>query len=159
LRSFGERQDSAIMRLDELAFRRLQMKSQNMFVLFTALLAVAMGHASADEKSLKTKKTADEVQASVDNPDTHKGSVTGTVIDEKGKAVEEAKVELTDLVTKEPPSSVMTDKKGQYAFSGLLPGTYRVQAKKEGTQSDTKDIKVTNGQNAGPKLILHAKGT
>jgi uncharacterized GH25 family protein len=137
----------------------VQMKSQHMFVLFTALLAVAMGHASADEKSAKTKTAAHEVQASVDNPDRNKGSVTGTVIDEKGKPVEGAKVELTDPVTKEPPSSVITDKKGQYEFRGLLPGTYRLQARKEGVQSDTNDIRVAIGKNVGPKLTLLAKGT
>lgn len=134
------------------------MKSQIIFVLFAGLVAVAPGHARADERSLKTANVREDVQASVDSPDrTHKGSIKGTVIDVKGKPVKKAKVELTDPVTKEQPLSVMTDKRGQYMFSGLLPGVYSIQAKKGGMQSGSVDIKVTNGQNDGPQLALIAK--
>jgi hypothetical protein len=131
------------------------MRIRHLFLVFVALGLVAAGQICADEKSAKATKTAELVQSSPDQPDrSHKGSVTGLVTDKTGNAVGEAKVELIDPVTKEPPLSIITDKKGRYIFSGLLPGSYKIQAKKDAMQSDLADIKVSSGSNAGPKLIL-----
>src|ERR1700722_10400743 len=136
------------------------MKFRNILLLLTVLIPVVQGRAGTDEKSDKTTKAQKTAQASPDRPDSsHKGSVTGTVTDEKGNAVDKAKVELTDPVTKEPSLSVMTDKKGRYTFSGLLPGAYRIQAKKEQMESDLRDIKVSNGPSVGPTLMLNPRRT
>ncbi len=130
-------------------------KTLLLFMVITSFLA---WHPSAHEKSVNTTKPIKSLQASVDKPDpTHKGSVTGTVTDEKGNAIRKARVELTDPVTKEEPVSVLTDKKGHYIFSELLPGAYIIQATKNGVRSDTMNIKIINGHNAVPKLILSSR--
>jgi hypothetical protein len=128
------------------------MRLRHLFVVFIALTFMTAGQTSGDEKTAKTLKV---VQASPDRPDsTRKSSVRGLVTDKSGKAVGKARVELTDPVTKEPPVSVITDKKGRYVFGGLLPGAYNIQAKKGEMQSDLTEIKVSNGSNVGPELTL-----
>ena len=61
------------------------------------------------------------------------GSITGTVTDTTGAAIPGAKITLTNVAT-----SVTTDTQststGNYAFNGILPGTYTIQSKSQGFQ-------------------------
>jgi len=62
------------------------------------------------------------------------GSLQGTVTDPSGAAVAGAKMTATDLssgVTR----TTATDKAGEYGFSQLPPGTYRVELSKDGFRS------------------------
>jgi uncharacterized surface anchored protein len=129
------------------------MKAKCMLVLMALLVSMSVSHARSDRESAADPK----VQASSPNPAQGHGSLTGTVTDESGKPVASATVELKDPVTEEQPFSVTTNEKGNYTFRDLLPGGYMILAKKDGKESDPVSLKVSNGPNAAPKLILRAK--
>jgi uncharacterized GH25 family protein len=135
-----------------------EMKTDCILVPVALLVTATMGYARSSAKSQSDRKIPDPtVQASPDNPDRkHKGSVTGTVVDELGKPVNKATVELTDVVTEEAASSVTTGDNGRYEFSGLLPGNYRIHAKKGEKESEVVEIKVDNDPVGGPRLVLKA---
>lgn len=73
----------------------------------------------------------------------HHGSIAGKVIDESGKPVAKAKVELTDSVTQEV-SSYESGKNGQYKIINLGPGVYTLKAEADGRQSDLTQVKVSS---------------
>lgn len=55
------------------------------------------------------------------------GSITGTVLDEKGKALEGATVQLASLADTLRPISTTTDKEGSFSFSSIAYGYYRLR--------------------------------
>ena len=59
------------------------------------------------------------------------GSLQGAVSDPSGAAVVGARVTATDL-SSDVTRSTTTDKAGEYSFSQLAPGTYKVEVTKEG---------------------------
>ena len=128
------------------------MKARCMLVLMALVMSVPTARASWDKKSLS------RVQESPERPDRGHGSISGVVTDETGKRVASATVELRDPVTEEKPAAVMTNEEGNYTFGDLLPGDYEIRAIKEGKASDPVSLKVSNGPNPAPKLILKAKG-
>jgi hypothetical protein len=129
------------------------MKAKCTLVLIALLVSMPVSHARSDKRS----RSDPNVQASSDNPAQGHGSITGTVTDESGKPVASATVELKDPVTEEQPFSVTTNEKGNYTFRDLLPGDYAILARKDGKESDRVSLKVSNGPNPAPKLILKAK--
>jgi protocatechuate 3,4-dioxygenase beta subunit len=131
------------------------MKTKCMLVLVSLLLNTPVSYGISGG----AVQGQEETQASPDNPDRkHDGSVAGTVVDESGKPVSSAVVNLADTVTEEPPLSVRTDERGNYKFTKLLPGSYQILAEKDGKRSDSISIKVSNGPNAGPELKLRDGG-
>ncbi|MGB9147722.1 MAG: TonB-dependent receptor, partial [Acidobacteriaceae bacterium] len=62
------------------------------------------------------------------------GSITGTVLDPSGAVVAGAKITLTNVATgvKAQTSSTST---GNYVFSGLIPGTYAIEAESGGFEN------------------------
>lgn len=58
------------------------------------------------------------------------GGITGTVLDPTGASVQSAKITLTNIATNVSVATQSTST-GTYSFSGLIPGTYTIQA--EGT--------------------------
>ncbi|HEX4959965.1 MAG TPA: carboxypeptidase-like regulatory domain-containing protein [Thermoanaerobaculia bacterium] len=73
-------------------------------------------------------------------------SVSGTVVDAEGKAVEEARVRET-----EGGATVLSAKDGFFRFDGLRAKTYFFSATKEGTASEPVELAVGEG---GPKEPL-----
>jgi hypothetical protein len=128
------------------------MKAKCMLVLVALAMSVPTASATSDRKSQS------RVQESPERPDRGHGSISGVVTDETGKRVGSATVELRDPVTEEKPAAVITNEEGSYTFGDLLPGDYEIRAKKEGKESDPVNLKVSNGPNPAPKLILRAKG-
>ncbi len=59
------------------------------------------------------------------------GSLTGTVKDPSGAVISGAKITLTNDGTRMSVATTSTAT-GNYVFSGLLPGTYTLQAKESG---------------------------
>lgn len=66
------------------------------------------------------------------------GAISGDVLDSSGAAVPEALVTLTNLGTSEKRTQT-TGGDGLYSFPNLIPGNYRVEAKKEGFKTFVRD--------------------
>src|SRR5713226_8953113 len=59
------------------------------------------------------------------------GGVTGTVVDTSDAGVPEARITLTSTQTNLSHTAT-SDASGIYTFRGISPGTYRLEAEKEG---------------------------
>lgn len=79
------------------------------------------------------------------------GSLQGKVIDHRGDPVEGAKVWCIDS-TGRVFASVESDQEGRYSFTGLRPGTYRVEARYDGFSTPLK-IGFGEEQEAGPPAV------
>jgi uncharacterized GH25 family protein len=124
--------------------------------VFLLVAALPQGSAGKFQRSPVAEPIVQE--ASPDKPSrTHKGIVTADVVDDSGKPVAGATVVLTDSVLKDDTSSQTTDKKGMCKFTGLFPGVYTIQAKKDGMESNSEDLKVSNEQTTTAKLVLSPK--
>lgn len=66
------------------------------------------------------------------------GSIAGMVVDSSGAAMPSAEVTLTNLGTAEKRTQT-TGSDGLYSFVNLIPGTYRLEAKKEGFKTFARD--------------------
>jgi cytochrome c-type biogenesis protein CcmH/NrfG len=73
------------------------------------------------------------------------GAARGKVVDDKGQAIEGAKIEIdfTGGVTRK--TDVTTNKKGEFTRVGLAPGNYRVTASKEGFAPQFADVHINLG--------------
>ena len=67
---------------------------------------------------------------------TQFAEVTGTVVDPVGAAISKAVVTLTNTQTK-AIRTLSTDATGQFAFSGVAPGTYDVRVSSRGFRNET----------------------
>jgi tetratricopeptide (TPR) repeat protein len=68
--------------------------------------------------------------------------VNGTVVDEAGNPVPQAKIELVLIQNQEIKRDAITDKKGQWALMGLGTGMWRVTASAPGYQPASVDYNV-----------------
>jgi hypothetical protein len=66
------------------------------------------------------------------------GSITGGVYDSSGAALPGTEVTLTNLGTSQK-STQTTGGDGLYSFQNLIPGTYRIESKKEGFKTFVRD--------------------
>lgn len=66
------------------------------------------------------------------------GAISGDVLDSSGAAVPGASVTLTNVGTSEKRTQT-TGGDGLYSFPNLIPGNYRVEAKKEGFKTFVRD--------------------
>jgi tetratricopeptide (TPR) repeat protein len=73
------------------------------------------------------------------------GTVRGKVVDDQGRPLEAAKVELDFLGGITRHFETKTNKKGEYTQVGLQPGTYKITANKEGFQGSYLEIRVSIG--------------
>ena len=67
------------------------------------------------------------------------GQIRGTVVDDEGKALDGVKVEA---VTSSATRTATTDKHGQFRFSLLSPGTYKVTFSREAYSQVEKNANV-----------------
>jgi len=74
------------------------------------------------------------------------GIVRGRVLDDQGKAIEDAKIEMDYQGGVNRKNETKTNKKGEYTQVGLQPGVYRVTATKEGFQGGYVDIRIGLGE-------------
>src|SRR5215468_2700199 len=72
------------------------------------------------------------------------GNIQGTVVDQSGAAVAQAKVDLVNSVT-QVSASTTTDASGSYRFLSLAPGSYRITVEAKGfSKSETSFTLETN---------------
>lgn len=82
------------------------------------------------------------------------GSIYGTVADSSGAVIPEATVTATNLATS-APKTTKTGASGEYSFSVLDPGDYKVSVQKTGFQSQTQeDIRLDAIQNVHVSFAL-----
>jgi tetratricopeptide (TPR) repeat protein len=86
------------------------------------------------------------------------GMVKGTVKDDKGQAVEGAKIVIEFAEGVNRKQETKTNKKGEFVQIGLQPGTYKVTAEKEGVGAKMMETRVRLGATAELNFVL-AKGT
>ncbi|QNI36712.1 TonB-dependent receptor [Edaphobacter albus] len=77
------------------------------------------------------------------------GSMTGTVVDVQGRALQGAKI-LADP----GGASVLSDAQGQFTLGGLSPGSYNVSVSYAGFATLTKNVTVSTGQTARMDVSL-----
>jgi hypothetical protein len=75
------------------------------------------------------------------------GSIAGTVVDASGAAMPGAQVTLTNVGTTEKRTQA-TGPDGLYSFVNLIPGNYRLEAKKEGFKGFVREPIVVQVQQA-----------
>jgi len=75
------------------------------------------------------------------------GSIAGTVIDSSGAAMPASQVTLTNIGTSEKRTQT-TGSDGLYSFVNLIPGNYRLEAKKEGFKGFVREPIVVQVQQA-----------
>jgi hypothetical protein len=75
------------------------------------------------------------------------GSIAGTVVDSSGAAMPSAQVTLTNIGTAEKRTQT-TGPDGLYTFVNLIPGNYRLEAKKEGFKGFVREPIVVQVQQA-----------
>jgi hypothetical protein len=92
----------------------------------------------------------------IDLPDT---TISGEVVDERNDPVPGAHVLL--FSTAERPLQSMTDGQGEFAFHGLEPGRYRVEARRfgsEGTASAEGEwLEVDEAEATGTRFVLRSQ--
>lgn len=81
------------------------------------------------------------------------GRIFGTVVDESGNPVEGAKI-LIEAQNFNFDSIATTDKKGNWAFTGLGTGVFVVTASKEGFTPTVQNISVSQFKNPPQKIVL-----
>jgi TolA-binding protein len=88
------------------------------------------------------------------------GILRGKVVDDQGKAIEDAKIEMDFLGGVTRKNETKTNKKGEYTQVGLPPGNYRITASKDGFQPAVYELRVSLGEPTTPpdmKLVPLSK--
>jgi tetratricopeptide (TPR) repeat protein len=88
------------------------------------------------------------------------GILRGRVLDDQGKPIEEAKIEMDYQGGVNRKNETKTNRKGEYTQVGLPPGNYKVTASKEGFQPGVLELRVSIGEPTTPpdfKLVLLAR--
>ena len=74
---------------------------------------------------------------------TRYGRISGTVTDSSGAAVGQVNVTLTNLETN-ATNQIESEASGNYSFVNILPGSYRIQAEKNGFKTFVREPIVVN---------------
>jgi tetratricopeptide (TPR) repeat protein len=85
------------------------------------------------------------------------GILRGRVLDDQGKPIEDAKIEMDYQGGVNRKNETKTNKKGEYTQVGLPPGNYKITASKDGYQPGTIELRVGIGEPTTPpdfKLVL-----
>lgn len=88
----------------------------------------------------------------------YRGSVRGRVADQNGAAVKGAKLSIVYQDTNETRSTV-SDERGEYVFSLLRPGAYRLLVEQTGFQKSTDELIIRVNQEARRDVALYVAGT
>ena len=86
------------------------------------------------------------------------GSIVGAVTDPSGSRIPGATVEVTQTATNSSRKAVTTDS-GEYAFVGLVPGTYTVTITKDGFAKQTRTVNVAVSARVDTSMTLGLEGT
>jgi hypothetical protein len=81
-------------------------------------------------------------------------TLSGVVLDGKGKPVKNAEVTLVDPETNFKAAPVSTDKKGKFSFANLTASMYKLQATKGGHQSEAADVSIGAQKATVKNLVL-----
>ncbi len=81
-------------------------------------------------------------------------TLTGLVLDEKGKPVKGATVTLVDPDTNFKAPPVKTDKNGRFVFENLTTSSYKLQATQGDHKSDTADVAIGSESMVHKNLVL-----
>jgi len=84
------------------------------------------------------------------------GMVKGSVKDEKGQPVQDAKVIIEMTGTTSRRFELKTDRKGEFFQIGVASGSYQISAQKDKLSSDPQPINVRAGQTVDRALVLAA---
>lgn len=82
------------------------------------------------------------------------GMVKGTVKDEKGQPVQDAKVVIEMTGTTSRRFELKTDRKGEFFQIGVASGAYQITAQKDKLSSDPVAINVRAGQTVDRALVI-----
>ena len=82
---------------------------------------------------------------------SRRSTITGTVQDQTGAAIVEARVELKTANAGQ--QSTTTDQSGSFRFNEVLPGNYQVVVSYQGFESSTSEVTL------GPQPLGPAKAT
>ncbi|MGD0500484.1 MAG: TonB-dependent receptor [Bryobacteraceae bacterium] len=82
--------------------------------------------------------------------------IAGAVLDQSGAPVPSANVRL--LVSGKPVQTFLTDATGGFRFSGLAPGEYSVEARREGFKDASAAVRLGSASRAGLVLTLEVAG-
>lgn len=88
----------------------------------------------------------------------YRGSVRGRVADPNGAAVKGAKLSIISQDTNETRTTT-SDERGEYVFSLLRPGAYRLQVEQTGFQTPSGNLIVRVNQEARLDVALSIAGT
>ena len=94
------------------------------------------------------------IQAAAYGQAVNTGTVVGTVTDQSGAVVPEARITLTDMSTHSARATV-TNATGQYVFNDVPPGAYDIVVTKSGFEStkvDSQSVAVGTQTTANVKL-------
>ena len=92
------------------------------------------------------------------HPQFEVGSIVGAVTDSSGSRVPGASVQAVQTATNSARTTVTTDA-GEYAFVGLVPGTYTVTVTKEGFGKQTRSVNVAVSARVDTSMTLGVEGT
>ncbi len=82
------------------------------------------------------------------------GMMKGKVVDEKGNPVEGAKITIESKEGVNRVYTVTTNKKGEFAQVGMMPGPYKATAEKAKIGAQSFDVRVRLGETAEVKFVL-----
>ncbi|MGH8628769.1 MAG: carboxypeptidase regulatory-like domain-containing protein, partial [Gammaproteobacteria bacterium] len=88
---------------------------------------------------------------------TNTGSVRGTIIDPNGAAVPGAQVKLINEETSET-RTIVSGEDGEYVFSPLVPGAYRLEITVNGFMKTSQQIALQVGQELRQDVSLRIEG-
>ena len=80
-------------------------------------------------------------------------SIQGTVVDQSGAVVAQAKVDLLNTVTRVPATST-TDGSGNYRFLSLAPGSYKITVEAKGFSKSETSFTLETNQNLNLPISL-----
>src|SRR4030081_2255035 len=82
------------------------------------------------------------------------GTIQGALRDPKGSGIPEASIEIVNVAT-QITTSLTTNADGFYSAPNLLPGDYKITAKRSGFSTTTTDLTLTVGAQRVVNLAMH----
>ena len=81
------------------------------------------------------------------------GNIQGTVVDQSGAVVAQAKVDLVNTIT-QVPASTTTDASGSYRFLSLAPGSYKITVVAKGFSKSETSFTLETNENLNLPITL-----
>jgi hypothetical protein len=128
-------------------------ESKFLTLIALALLAAGCTDPAATVATTSAAATGGPAESSSSAAET--GGITGTVVDDEAMPISGANVAATGGPSADLPA-LKTDASGRFAFTGLLPGSYKVFVESLGYESVAKAITVAAGASADATFALKA---